>query len=301
MKKTMLLCLLMLALCSCKREYIYDDMSKYRIEINPDYDMLYNMPSQAPMLFKVCFYEPSTDNLVTECTVGEKGGALYNLQAGNYDVVVYDYSFNRTKVIDTENRQTIRAYTSAVTYSEFPVVETPDHLFVQEFRDMHIPHLSERDPEFVINCEPRSVVDSWCLKVDGIKGLENADVIDVYVTGQTDALLFAREGEKYSGRSVAIWFEARCDFEKGMIITPFNTLGKLSGSLSTLILNLRIVGAGGETYLCDADVTKQFDDEGNTEHIISASFDITIHERKDGGMAPVADEWNPHVEDVYLK
>lgn len=293
--------LLAAALSSCRREELHDDVSRYRIEIAPSYDMLYNRPAQTPKLYKVCFYRPGSGELVTECTVGENGGALYNLQAGVYDAIVYDYTFNRTKVADNGNRQTLRAYSSPVAYKEFPVIEAPDHLFVQEFKGLSIPHISDHDPEFVIRSEPHSIIDAWCLNVDGIKGLRNADIIDIYITGQTDALLFARDGEKFSGRDVAIWFEAVCDYEQGMIITPFNTFGKMSGSFSELVLNMRIVGAGGDTYLCRADVTDQFEDPHNLEHVISASFDITINERKDGGMAPVTDIWTPIIEDVTLE
>ena len=292
---------LILAACSCRREEILDDRCNYRIEIAPTYDMLYNKPAQAPKLYKICFYDPASGNLVTECTVGEHGGPLYNLRAGEYDVVVHDYSFNRTKVADNANSQSLRAYSSPVSYKEYPVIETPDHLFVEQFRKLKVPHLSERDPEFVIRSEPRSIIDSWYLEVEGIKGLRNADIIDVYITGQSDALLFARDGDIFSGREAAIWFEAICDYENGLITTPFNTFGKLSGSFSELILNMRIVGVGGEVYLCNADVTGQFEDPDNIEHVISAHFDISINERKDGGMSPVTDDWNPIIEDVTLE
>ena len=289
-----------ISLCSCNREPIYDDRSDYRIEISPDYDMLYNRPVQAPSLWRCCFYERGTHRLVSSSTVGSKGGYLYNLEPGVYDALIYDYTFNRNKVSGDRLLPDIHATTNTLAFQQIQVRESPDHLFVQRLDSLVVPHLSERDPEWVLRCSPRSGVDSWLLEVDGIRGLRNAEEIEVYVTGQSGALYFGRYADRLENIDCALYFKAGCDYEREVISTPFNTFGRVDGTQARLVLNLFIQGVGGESYVCRSDVTDQFDDPQNTEHVIRASFDLVIRERRDGGMYPKADPWDPIVEIIDL-
>lgn len=289
-------------LFSCRRDPIYDEKSDYQIIINPVYDMLYDRPDKAPSMFRVLLYEPLSHNLLSSNMVGGNGGYLYNIHPGVFDILVYNYTLNRTKVTHEENMSLIQAGTSALAYRETPIVETPNHLFVQRFENVEIPYLSVNDEQFVLECEPVSVVDSWILIVDGIKGLQNADIIDIYISGQAQNRFIAKGGnDKINNVNVTVTFQAKCDYAKGLIYTPFTTFGKLADKEADLELNIRIVGSGGEVYSCVADVTDQFDDPENIRHEIRATFDITIGERKDGGMNPSAEPWKPDEEIIDLK
>lgn len=287
---------------SCLRDVIFDEKSDYRINIRPLYDMLYDRPEKGPAMFRVLLYDPESHKLLSSNMVSGEEGYLYNIRPGVYDILVYNYTLNRTKVTHEENLSLIRAGTSALSYRDTPIVETPDHLFVQRFDKMHIPYLSAQDDPFILNCEPRSVVDSWILIIDGIKGLKYADYIDVYISGQAQNAFIAKTGaSRISNVNTTIFFAARCDYAKGLIYTPFTTFGKIPDERAKLELNIRIVGSGGEVYSCTADVTDQFDNPENVRHEIRATFDVTISERKDGGMSPAVDPWNPDTDTLILR
>ena len=291
----------LLEMCSCQREPIYDGRSEYRIEITPEYDMLYNTPDKDPNLYRVLFYDPLSHKLVTSNTVGTKGGYLYNITPGVYDIVVYNYTMNKTKVSHEENLNSLMALTTVLSYQDLPVVETPDHLLVAKMEDVVIPHLTVNDSEFVLKVTPKSIVDSWCLVINGIKGLRNVNYIDTYITGQAQAVYLDKGKGGISDVNVTIFFPAVCDLGRGIIYTPFNTFGKIEDKVSDLRLNIRIVGSGGDEYVCEADVSDQFEDPDNVNHIITATFDVTVKERKNGGMSPVADDWNPEIEEISLR
>lgn len=287
---------------SCLRDYIYDEKSDYQIDVSPVYDMLYDRTDKAPSLFRVLLYDPDSHNLISSNMVGGNGGYLYNIHPGTYDILIYSYTLNRTKVTHEENLSLIQAGTSAIAYRSTPIVETPDHLFVEKFERVEIPHLSVHDEPFIIHSEPRSIVESWILIIDGIKGLGNADCIDIYISGQAQNSYIARnEGSKIQNVNSTICFQAVCDYAKELIYTPFTTFGKIPDERAKLELNLRIVGSGGEVYSCSADVTGQFDNPGNLRHEIKATFDVTIKERQDGGMNPSADPWTPDIDTFILR
>lgn len=287
---------------ACRRDPIFDERSDYRVVISPVYDMLYERPEKVPSLFRVLFYDTQSHNLESANTVGGSGGYLYNIHPGVFDILIYNYTLNRTKVTHEENLSLIQAGTSILSYRETPVVETPDHLFVQRLEKVTIPHLSSLDGPFILQCEPSSVVDSWILIVDGIKGLRNADCIDINISGQAQNSFIARsEGNRINNVNVTISFKAQCDYAKGLICTPFTTFGKIADERAELELDIRIVGSGGEVYSCKTDVTDQFDNPENIRHEIRATFDITINERRDGGMNPYAEQWNQDIDIIELK
>lgn len=293
--------LLTLLSISCIREPIYDVKSAYRIEIDTEYDMLYNRPAKAPSLYRVLFFDQATKRLVTSNTVGGNGGYLYNITPGIYDIVIYNYTMNRTKVSHEDDLNSLQALTTILSYQDHPVVETPDHLFVRKLENVRIPHLTVNDTEFVLKAETRSVVDSWCLVIDGIKGLKNAACIDISISGQAQTVFLNRGKGGTSGTDVTIFFPAICDFEENLIRTPFNTFGRIRDPSDELVLKVRITGSTGEEYIFEENVSGQFADPENREHIISATFDITVKGKKDGGMSPVTDLWNPEIEVIHLQ
>lgn len=287
---------------SCERDIIYNWKSGCQIVISPVYDMLYDRPEKAPSLFRVLLYDPVSHNLVSSNMVGGCGGNLYNVRPGTYDILVYNYTLNKTKVTHEENLSLMQAGTPAIAYKATPIVQTPSHLFVEKFDDVVIPHLTDNDEPFVIHSKPRSVIESWILIIDGIKGLRNADYIDIYISGQSQASFIAKDaGSRANNVNATICFQAVCDYEKGLICTPFTTFGKIPDERVKLELNIRIVGSGGEVYSCSEDVTGQFDNSDNLRHEIKATFDVTIEGRHDGGMNPSAEPWDPDVDSLILR
>lgn len=289
-----------LSLSSCRRIPLYDDKSNYRIAIDTRYSQLYNIPDQRnrPKLYKVNLYNPETGQLMHSNTVGEDGGFLYDVEPGSYDILVYDYTHNRTDISHEDDRDAAVAQSTKVGYSGMPVVESPDHLYVQTFGSVDIPYLTENDETWVLRSNPESIVESWLLCIDGIKGLEYADAINCYVTGQV-ASKYLYSGAPHSSEC-CIFFNGETNLEKGVIETPFNTFGRLRERAAQLIINLVIEGSGGDTYICRDDVTWQFDDSWNTDKIIRATFDVTIKPRQDSGFNPSAEDWDPDVTVIDL-
>lgn len=301
MKRTSyIIILLLLTLSSCRIPLNDEIRTKYRIEIETQYKERHNIPqdNKKPNQYRVNFYNPSTGRLEVSNTINGDSGYLYGLSAGVYNVIIYDRSFNKTKIAYEDNFNTVIANTAIASYGSLPSVESPDHLYVKVLRDVKIPYLTDNDPLWTFHVEPETIMEDWLLIVDGIKGLENATNVNCYITGQSGGKVIWNGA--LLDKDVTIFFPIVPNLSKGIIETPFNTFGRQPGKQVDLILNLIVTGSGGESYICRENITDQFDKEVNIDRIIRTHFDIVIRERQDGGFAPVADPWDSEYEDINI-
>lgn len=291
----------LLLLCSCGKTMQDNAVTGYMIEIDVQYTQLYDVPKvgREPKQFRVNFYDPESGHLVTTNIINGSKGYLYNLHPGTYDVLVFDNTSNKTNVAGEREYTGIVASTAVYSYGEYPSVESPDHLYLYRQQGVVVPQETESGGVWVFHARPESVVQNWLLYIDGIKGLENADNINCYLSGQSGACLLGMGTP--AQKEVTIFFPVYPNPAKGVIESPFNTFGKMEGKEAVLTLNLLITGSGGEGYICQTDVTSQFLDPDNTEKIIRAHFDLVIKERQDGGFNPTTDPWDDIAEDINIK
>lgn len=285
--KAVLLAAAVLAFCSCKREPLHEPFSNYYLQLEPDFDALHIKPVD-PGMYEVVFYDKITHNEVGQSYLGSNGGYIYGLGPGTYEMIVYGFDSGNTVVSG------LGTFTGAVAKTEIysnGIHNAPDHFIVASDENFEIPFLFDRDEPEILYAYPRTIMDTWCVVVDGIKGLENATEINFFISGQSSSNNFGPD--VISKEMMTIHFPGTVNAEGDKIYTPFCTFGRFPGTPSNL--KLSIIDSNEQTVECQADITGQFDDPDNTGHWIYLHFDITLSPKTDGGMQPVVEPWNDNV------
>lgn len=278
------------ALGSCKREPLHEPFSNYYLQLVPDFSAIHIKPSE-PRMYEAVFYDKMTHREVGQCYLGSGGGYIYDLAPGTYELLVYSFDSGNTEVSGLGGFNDAEATTERYGGGDIFSYNAPDHLMVARDENFEIPFLYDRDEAEVLYAYPKTIMDTWCVVVDGIEGLENAVSIDFYVSGQSATGMFGQG--KISPVARTIHFPGAISAEGDKLYTPFCTIGKLPNMKSGL--QLVITDPNQQTVVCQADVTDQFDDPENTGHWIYLHFDIKIDPKKDGGMQPVVEPWNDNV------
>jgi hypothetical protein len=146
-----------------------------------------------------------------------------------------------------------------------------------------------------------TIRDVYSLEVLNIKGAENIEKIEAFVTGQILSNYFGRpERDKLPA---TVYVEMKSDIPNSRLYTVFDTFGKLPGAENKVYLDITVTDSGGEQYRYIYDVTPQFDDPNNKNNklIIDGSIiDIPEAEQGGGGFKPSVDEWGKEDIDVPL-
>lgn len=275
---------------SCKREPLHEPFSNYYLQLETDYSAIHIKPS-VPSMYEAVFYDKETHKEVGQSYLGTNGGYLYDIAPGTYELLVYSFDSGNTTVSGLRDYTTALATTERYKEGDTLSYNAPDHLLVASDPDFEIPYRVDREEPEILYAYPKTIMDTWCLVIDGIEGLRNAVALDIYVTGQSASNNFGPNVISTTART--IHFPASIDAEGKKIYTPFCTIGKLEDRKS--IVRLVIQDPNQQTIICYGDVTSQFLDPENTGHFLYLHFDIKIDPKKDGGMMPVVDPWNDNV------
>ena len=282
--------LLAMSLASCRREPIHEPFSSYFLVLEGDYKALHINPP-VPGMYEAVFYDRNTHAQVGQSYLGTDGGYIYDLAPGTYEMIVYSFDSGNTEVSSLNGFTSALASTERYKEADTLSYNAPDHLMVARDTAFTIPFLYDRFETEYLYAYPKTVCDTWCVVVNGIKGLSNAVSMDFYITGQSRSNNIGPN--KRSEKEMTIHFPASIDYEGNRIYTPFCTFGKLPDHVSNL--RLVIKDPNQQTIICRAEVTDQFDDPENTGHWIILNFDVEIDPRKDGGMVPDVNEWGENV------
>lgn len=332
--------MLLIIAAGCKRIPLYERSTKINLvvdlEMGLDYDieLSYETPFSkeyqakidgvAPEYYEVLVYDINTNELKSTHIVGEKGGSL-SLFPGNYHLVVYSFGTESTQVKDLHHRQFAQAYTTDITdlksgilksmssnmaqetksvtktYEDDPIITEPDHLYVGNKMDVFIEAFQGREEEITIYTTAASILDTYSLEVLNIKGAENIEKVEAFVTGQIVSNYFGRPERNYS--PATLYVEMTPDVQNQRLYTVFNTFGKLPGAENKIFLDITVTDSGGGQYRYIYDVTDQFDDPGNTDNqliIDGGIIDIPEAEQGGGGFQPSVDDWDHEDIDVPL-
>lgn len=316
---------------SCRRIPLYDPQSgvylKLDIRLAIDVDLSADIQvdgnpalenkvyGKTPEMVRVCFYDTETHKLESEDFLPPDGGFI-NIQAGTYDVVIYSLGTESTQVTGAETRAGSYAYTSntGVKVKNMPtkaegddrlpkevnVIHEPDHLFVGRMSGVEIPVHSEMDETLVLECEMKSLVETYTFEVKYVEGAGNIQTADVYITGQ--APLKYLWDERYLGPACAIYFQSEIDLEKGHLFSVFNTFGKFPNAENQVFLNVLVTTGGGGKYQWVFDVTDQFDNPDNLGHEIVIEDPIVVPDGGSGtgGFDPVVSDWDVEIIEIPL-
>ncbi len=323
-------CLFLVCAASCKRVPLYDaDSSVYlNVQISTSTGIVAPEPlngvipdglrtkldGRVPERLQVNFYDVETHKLVTKAYVGPTGGFV-DITSGLYDVVVYNIDSDATRAGGVENLVSAYAYTaedgtrvfgkydhdiSSVPQETFTLIREPDHFYVGRREDVLIPEHSAEDETIVINITANTLVDAYILRVLNVNGIENFGAAKAYFTGQV------RAREIWDGRNILepAAIAVNCGAARGLgeIYSVFNTFGKYPGASGRLFLNIDVANSSGDKREYVFDVTDQFDNPDNTNHVIMVTerIDIPKPGSSSGGLAPDVDDWDETHKDIDL-
>lgn len=310
--------------CGCRHIPLMDPHTgiyiKFDIKVNPDvidsnpedYPFPDIVRGSMPRSLRVCFYDIESHDLVAEDFIGSEGGFI-NVQAGVYDIIVYNLGTEVTQVIGSASRSGVYAYTSSsgsvLTMSKadengdmlqfnYPVIYEPDHLYVGRKENVEIPVVREDNRILVIDMDMSSLLESYTVKFLNIVGADRILSAFCYITGQSPQRYLW--DKRYPGNLCAIVFDAPIDAERGIIRTAFNTFGRYPYSTSGVYLNFLVNDKTGHRYQWIFDVTEQLDDPDNEERAIDIINPIIVPEKEEGGFTPSVGEWNAEIIHVPL-
>lgn len=329
---------LLIASAACQRIPLYERTTKVNIVVDQDrgldheivlsYDTdldkehLQKIEGVVPDYYEVLVYDVETHHLVASHIVGGKGGSL-GLNPGNYNLVLYSFGTESTQVGDLHHRLEAEAFTTDITdvkshqiksmsaknevksvskaYENDPIIYEPDHLYVANEMDVVIEAFRGREEEVTIYTTTSTILDVYTLEVLNIKGAENIEKVEAFVTGQIISNHFGRQERNM--KPATLYVNMSTDTENSRLYTVFNTFGKLPGEDNHIFLDVTVTNSGGGQYRYIFDVTDQFEDPGNTNHqliIDGSEIDIPKPEAAGGGFAPSVDEWEQENIDVPL-
>lgn len=307
----------LVALCACRREPLYERVDNVELRLDVDLALddpvMWKKPTQ-PTLFRALFYDPVTHEKVGDMHCGPDGGRVYGVQPGrSYDVLVYNDDFEYTRIRDDANFNTILAYTDPVDAdakekyrsevrgdgskaTDPIIVREPDHLLVARNPNLQIPYLSDRDTTFTIHAKLSTILDSYYIQVDSLKGLENISTVGIYLSGHSSS---NRIGPNVrSHEAVTLYFPCYVDLARYCLRTTFNTFGKLPYIDGDAKVQIVVMGDGGRIYNFDQDITEQYN---NPDHRLILTVHGTIEPREQGGFVPEVHEWEEEEDYIDIK
>ena len=325
--------LLLLTVTACQRRPL--EMSSVSINLNLRIKLNVQVNGQyqelpEPEMMRVMFFNPETDNLITESYLPAKGGRI-TLPPGKYKYIGYNFDTESTLLRNDRNFHSIEAYTNEVPKSlkasminailygkktntkadddetewaeaveqmeENPVVYEPDHLFVSR-KDVEILNI---DGDQTIEADAETIIETWkiTLRIKNAKYIASAKAL---ITGQiaSNFIGLPKEDGK-TDTDVTLLFDMKAgsdsddnDFLEGQ----FNTFGKNPAVESRLWLTIIIKTTGGETLEWHQDITEEYTtDMAHEEQIIQLEDEIEVPEPANpegggGGFQPGVDDWN---------
>ncbi len=294
------------------------------LETEPDDEYSAKTSGRMPEYVEVLFYDPESHRLLTNQILKAEGG-LIDIPAGDYHMVVYSFGTESTQVNNTSHRLNAEAHTSDITkqmasklywlkteedstktttrgYEDDPIIHEPDHLYVANEQDIHIPSFEDKQESVTINTTAKTILEVYSLEVIGVKGTENIEKVEAFITGQVKSNYFGRQ--ERSLEPATLYTEMRVDQKNSRLYTIFGTFGKQEGEENKIYLDIMVTDSGGGQYRYVFDVTDQFDDPDNTSNrlVIDATdiIDIPDAAHGGGGFAPSVDPWENEEVDIPL-
>lgn len=288
-------------LMSCRRDPILTREDKLEIRFN--FDLSENDPAMhrkpvKPSLMTVGFYNPEDGRIVRTCHFNAEGGKILGLEPGTYDILCYNANTEYTQVLFPENYNDALACTyelESPADSLGTVIREPDHLLVGRLPGYTIPYLSTDDETHIITADVSTILDSYYLQVDSLKGLENINSVEVYLLGHSRD---NRISSDTRGKDdVTLYIPCKVDFDKYCLCSTFCTFGKIPESVGKAYLHIVVTGAGGRTYDFEDDITEQYNDPS---HILKLCFHGEIKPREQSGFDPKVNDWDDDITYINL-
>lgn len=286
-----------------------------------------------PTVLRVVLTDPISNRIISERylqSIGEDEKGYYidgyiAAEAGNYNLMVYSFGTEKTKIRNEEDYFNMQAYTNPVSesyYQYFPTMQSeienqeirycPDHLYLATCEPIKVDKKLGVDTLYNIDGNhftAKTVVLSYYLQVK-IKGFEHVATAVSLLSGMAGSTtLYNRAMDERDPAS--IFFNLKytevnrakdSNSKTAVLYTTFNTFGKLPKEKNIYTINFEFTKADGSSQVESIDITSMFDEPlVKYEQWILLEKEIVITPAKDsGGMAPGVDEWGNVWSDIIL-
>lgn len=313
---TYLLLLIGVVLAGCKRRPMYDVYGgNVHLEIDIQTEEYHGI---IPVGMNVNFYDLYTRNTSINTIVGPTGGC-FTVTPGSYDLMVYNYDTEYTRVRNENNAACAEAFTNEVpgqvrrtyeslmkalvavrsgssrSYANEPLINQPDHLYVGTVDNVTVPMSEDEDRYVTIRVLASSLAETYKLIVRTVTGMEYLSMADAFVSGQASSkMLYDR---KVSGGPASLWVSLSA-VSSTEFSAYFTTFGKYDQGDGKVWVVLRLADLNDKIYTWEFDVTDQVD---SGSHVIIVDADIHIEPTEAaGGLAPDVEDWEDVVTNINM-
>lgn len=287
-----------------------------------------------PTVLRVVLSDPLTNQIVSERYLQSSGedergyyiDGLIAAEAGKYNLMIYNFGTERTKLRKENNFYEAQAYTMPIPgqyHQYFPTIGAeidkntvrycPDHLFlstsepVEVGRSLNVDTLRTADGDFFT---ASSVVKSYYIQVQ-IRGFQYVSTAVSLLSGMAGTATLHNRG-MVSSDPVSVFFDldytdvrrAKNDGKDvATLYTTFNTFGKLPEEQNMYTLNFEFTRSDGTTQIETIDITSMFSDPiviNEQWILLEKEIDIIPPIGGGGGMTPGVDEWGDIWSDIQL-
>lgn len=306
---TGLLLLSATVLPSCRREPLYEQASDIRLILNlnlsEDDDAMWCKP-KAPSLVRTIFYDRTTGERVATIFTGREGGSVVGVDAGTYTVLSFNDDCEYTRITGEDNLNTITAYTESVSMpagsglltkaDEYYAIREPDHLLVGLDTALVVPLVEKQDTTITLTSTLKTVMDSYYIRIDSLKGLQNVNSVALYLTGHSGYNEIGKKARSTEDETLYIG-TVRPDPTYTYLQGTFCTFGKIPGTGGMAYIEIVVTGAGGTVYHFEQDITEQYADP---KHVLMLCVKGEIKPQEQGGFEPEVDEWSEETDDIDI-
>lgn len=299
-------------LLSCRRRPLTDADNNVEIAISINTDIVNYTVHELPSMMRVMFFDNETGKFSTQAFVPPTGGTVNVVPGRTYDVLVYNFDTESTIIYDENEFGNIYATTNSIPenyrdilksrgskYDNERIVFEPDHLFAGCLNDVYIPAKGTESDRIVLEVEASTVVESWTLLINKVKGVEWISSVHGVISGLS-------EGNKLSANrkmdgEVSVFFETLETGSDGVLKVRFNTFGYLPEMKQ--ITSIVIIDISGKGHEFNIDTSEWFID--NEEQVIEIITDKIVIEKPEtgeggGGLQPDLDDWENIETDIII-
>lgn len=302
---------------SCAREPIQrplkDVQIQFRIDLSLNDSTQWVKPDTlGPSLIKVNFYNPQTGRMEGTMYTTKKGGNVTGVTAGTYDIVVFSDDAQYTRIVGEEDFNTLLANTDKVKskvkakakadgdddggVDESVAIMMPDHLFVGRAMGVVIPEMMEKDTALVIPMDMKTIIESYKIEIDGIKGLENVNTADLYLAGHASGRYLGPD--RLSEEIAILHVPCYVALADSLVKATCTTFGKIMTAESLAKLHLVLSGADGSVYDLETDIKDQY---LRPDHILKFHLDADIKSRESSTFQPEVEEWDTEHTQIEIQ
>ena len=245
---------------------------------------------------------------------------------GEYDMMIYNFGTERTKIRNENDYDNIKAYTSPISSAFYPYISSlqgeidkkairycPDHLFLTTCESVKIENKLHVDTLFNAQGDyftAQSAVKSYYLQVK-IKGFEHVTTAVSLLSGMAGTLSLSNR-ELDTSDAVNVFFDMDytevtrvrdASTKSAVLYATFNTFGKLPDENNIYTMSFEFTRSDGTMQVEKIDITSMFDDPVVVENqwiLIEKEIEIEPGENQGGGLSPGVEEWGDEWADIQL-